>query len=46
MLKQGVKIVNAEFIQIHAFSQHSFVQLRPYATSFAELLFFDINVKK
>ena len=33
MLKQGVKTINAEFIQTRALSQHSFIQSRPYATS-------------
>ena len=38
MLKQGVKTINAEFIQTRALSQLSFVQIRPYATSFLGLL--------
>ena len=38
MLKQGAKTVNAEFIQTHALFQLSFVQFKPYATSFPELL--------
>ena len=38
MLKQGVKTINAEFIQTRALSQLSFVQIRPCATSFLELL--------
>ena len=32
------KTINAEFIQTHALSQLSFVQFRPYATLFLELL--------
>ena len=39
MLKQGVKTINAEFIQIRALSRLSFVQFRPYAISFPGLLF-------
>ena len=38
MLKQGVKTINAEFIRTRALSQLSFVQFRPYATSFPEPL--------
>ena len=38
MLKQGVKTINAEFIQTLALSQLSFVQFRPYATSLPGLL--------
>ena len=38
MLKQGIKMINAAFIQIHALFQLSFVQFRPYATSFQGLL--------
>ena len=38
MLKQGVKTINAEFIQTHVLFQLSFVQFRPYATSFLGLL--------
>ena len=34
ILKQGVKTINAEFIGTGALSQLSFVQSRPYATSF------------
>ena len=37
MLKQGVKTINAEFIRTSALSQISFVQFRPYATSFPGL---------
>ena len=39
MLKQGIKIINAEFIRAHALSQLIFVQFRPYATSFTGLVF-------
>ena len=39
MLKQGLKTINAEFIWTYALSQLSFVQFRPYATLFVELLF-------
>ena len=38
MLKQGIKTIDAKFIQTCALSQLSFVQFRPYATSFLELL--------
>ena len=38
MLKQGVKTINAEFIRTHALSQISFIQFRPYATSFLGVL--------
>ena len=38
MLKQGVKTINAEFIQTHVLFQLSFVQFRPHATSFLGLL--------
>ena len=38
MIKQGIKTVNAEFIQTRALSQFSFLQFRPYATSFQGLL--------
>ena len=38
MLKQGIKIINAEFIRAHALSQLIFVQFKPYATSFSGLL--------
>ena len=38
MLKQDVKNINAEFIRTRALSQLSFVQFRPYATSFPRLL--------
>ena len=38
MLKQGVKTINAEFIQTHALSQLFFVQFRPSAVSFVGLL--------
>ena len=38
MLKQGVKTINAEFIRTCVLSQLSFVQFRPYATSFLGLL--------
>ena len=37
MLKQGIKTINAEFILTHALSQPSFIQFRPYATSFPGL---------
>ena len=38
MLKQGVKTINVDFILTRALSQLSFVQFRPYATSFPGLL--------
>ena len=38
MLKQDVKTINAEFIRTRALSQLSFVQFKPYATSFPGLL--------
>ena len=38
MLKQGIKTISTEFIQTRALSQLSFVQFRPYATSFPGLL--------
>ena len=38
ILKQGVKTINAEFIRTRALSQLSFIQFRPYATSFPGLL--------
>ena len=38
MLKQVIKIINAEFIRAHALSQLIFVQFRPHATSFLGLL--------
>ena len=38
MLKQGVKTINAEFIQARGLSQLSFVQFRPSAVSFVGLL--------
>ena len=38
MLKQGIKTINAEFFRIHLLFQFSFVQFRPYATSFQGLL--------
>ena len=38
MIKQGIKTMNAEFIQTCALFQLSFVQFRPYATSFPRLL--------
>ena len=38
MLKQGVKTISAEFIRKGALSQLSFIQFRPYATSFWGLL--------
>ena len=38
MLKQGVKTINIEFIRTRALSQLSFIQFRPYATSFVGLL--------
>ena len=38
MLKQDLKTINAEFIRTRALSQLSFVQFRPYATSFPGLL--------
>ena len=34
MLKQGLKTNNTEFIQSQGSSQLSFIQFRPYATSF------------
>ena len=37
ILKQDVKTINAEFIRTCALSQLSFVQFRPYATSFQGL---------
>ena len=40
MLRLGVRIINAEFIQTHALSQLSFVQFRPYATLFLRFLLF------
>ena len=39
MLKQGVKIINAEFIWTRALSQLSFVEFRPYASFFLMGLF-------
>ena len=38
ILKQGVRTINAQFIPTCALSQLSFVQFRPYATSFLRLL--------
>ena len=38
ILKQGVRTINAQFIRTRALSQLSFVQFRPYATSFLGLL--------
>ena len=38
ILKQGVKTSNTEFVRTSALSQLSFVQFRPYATSFVGLL--------
>ena len=38
MLKQGIKMINAEFFRIHLLFQFSFVQFRPYAISFQGLL--------
>ena len=38
MIKQGIKTMNAEFIQTSSLFQLSFVQFRPYATSFPRLL--------
>ena len=38
ILKQGVKTINSEFIRTRALSQLSFIQFRPYATSFPGLL--------
>ena len=46
MLKQDVKTVNAEFIWTHALPQISFVQFRPYATSFPGLWLFLMLVLK
>ena len=40
MIKEGVETMNAEFIRTHALSQLSFVQFRPYGTSFPRLLLF------
>ena len=38
MLKQGVETINIAFIRTRALSQLSFIQFRPYATSFVGLL--------
>ena len=38
MLKLGLKTINAELIRSRALSQLSFIQFRPYETSFPELL--------
>ena len=38
MRKQGIKTINAEFIQTLALPQFSFIQFRPYANSFPGLL--------
>ena len=38
ILKQGVKRINAEFIQTRALSQLSFVKVRPYVTLLVEVL--------
>ena len=38
MLKRGIKTINTKFIGTRALSQLSFVQFRPYATSFVGLL--------
>ena len=38
MLKQGVITINSEFVRTCVLSQLSFVQFRPYATSFPGLL--------
>ena len=47
MIKHCAKTLNAEFIQTHALPQLSFVQFRPYATSFPRpLLFLMFNAKK
>ena len=46
MWKQGIKAINAEFIQTRALSKLSFVQFRPYATLFPVLFLSDVNVKK
>ena len=38
MLKQSINTVNSKFIRARALSKLSFVQVRPYATSFLGLL--------
>ena len=38
MLKQSVNTINSEFIRARALSQLSFVQFKPYPTSFLGLL--------
>ena len=38
MLKQGIKTINAEFIQTHALSQLSSIQSSPYESSFLDFL--------
>ena len=38
MLKQGIKIINAEFIQTHVLSQLSSIQSSPYESSFPRFL--------
>ena len=45
MLKQGIKIINAEFIWTHALFQLFFVQFRPYAISFQGLLSLTLKPK-
>ena len=45
MLKQGVKTINAEFVQTKALSQLPLVQFRLYATLFPGLSPFEFNVK-
>ena len=46
MKTRHIKAINAEFIQTRALSKLSFVQFRPYATSFPVLFLSDVNVKK
>ena len=38
MLKQGVKTINIQFIQTRALPKFSFIQFRPYGTSFVRFL--------
>ena len=43
ILKQGLKTINAKFIQTHALSQLSFVQFRLSATLFSGLLILSLT---
>ena len=45
MLKQSVNTINSEFIRARALSQLSFVQFKPYPTSFLGLLSLKLTPK-